>query len=190
MITFNARLTGGKFIMTDKIVFFIKAFCTLMVFAVYFMIIGCGTDAKPSFFINMVKDPSDVDLVSQCLTEAPADEGDSISINMNKQCLVDLSNGNQPTELTIQNIAANPALYFDKQVTFSAVVKNTRLRDDNPLTPYHIEVYTENSDSRFYIHNNAQRTLDFPLEQHEAYRFTCRIYEIKRHADWGTDSGN
>ena len=85
--------------------------------------LGCDTDIKPSAFIDMVNDPSDIDAVASCLSDEPAIDGDDIVLRADTQCLVDLSNNRTPDELTIETISRMPASYMDRQLTFSAAVK-------------------------------------------------------------------
>ena len=69
-----------------------KAFIGLCFCACLFCVVGCGTDANPSYFLDMLKAPEEASVVAECLTEPFIDEGETFSIRINKQCLVDLSN--------------------------------------------------------------------------------------------------
>ena len=150
--------------------------------------IGCGTDVKPTTFVDILRDPSDVDELSACLSEEPTIDDKTVKITLEKQCLVDFSTADQ-TDPTLApsfaEIVANPGIYMDKLLTFEAVVK--KIHDWGPR----VELYT-NTNIRFYIHTHGaplhrldEEGEEVPIEPNETYRFKCRIYELKRHADWG-----
>lgn len=145
--------------------------------------LGCDTDIRPSAFIDMVNDPSDIDALSSCLSAEPTIEGNDIVFRANTQCLVDLSNSRIPDELTIETISRTPVLYMDKQLTFSAAVKKITQWGDPPKINA-IELYTNNPDVRFTI-QTRDIDIGIPIEEHATYLWTVRIYEIGRHADRG-----
>ena len=149
--------------------------------------IGCGTDVKPTAFVDILRDPNDADELSACLSEEPTINDETVAITLNKQCLVDFSNQDQ-TDPTLApsfaEIVANPEAYMDKLLTFEAVMKKFHYDD--------VELYTNDPDIRFYIRTHGAQLYrldaegeEVPLEPNEAYRFKCRIYELKKHADWG-----
>ena len=154
-----------------------------------FASIGCGTDVKPTSFIDIVRDPSDIDTLSGCLSDEPTIDDKQITLTLEKQCLIDFSKQDQiDPSLTpsFAQIVANPEIYMDRLLIFEAVVK--KVHDYGPR----VELYTNDIDQRFYIntHGAALYRLDtegeeVPIEPNETYRFKCRIFELKRHVDWG-----
>jgi len=155
---------------------------------VVLLVVGCGTDVKPSAFVDVLRDPSDVDELSACLSEQPAIDGKTVKITLDKQCLVDFSTADH-TDPTLApsfaEIVANPEVYMDKLLTFEAVVKKLHHHHD-------VELYTNNYDLRFFIrtHGAPLYRLDdegeeVPIEPNETYRFKCRIYNFQKNADWG-----
>ena len=150
--------------------------------------VGCGTDVKPTAFVDILRDPSDVNELSACLSEEPTIDDETVAITLDKQCLVDFSNADQ-TDPTLApsfaEIIANPEVHMDKLLTFEAVIKKLHGHDV-------VEVYTNDPDLRFYIrshgvqlHRLDEEGEEVPLEPNENYRFRCRIYELKKHIDWG-----
>lgn len=148
---------------------------------------GCGTDVKTTSFINIVKDPGDIDTLAGCLSNEPEIEGENINITLNKQCLIDFSLQDKTDPnlaASFAEIVANVENHMDKLLTFEAVVKKVH-------APDRIELYT-NTNLRFHIyaHGAPIYRLDeegdqIPIQPNELYRFKCRIYEYKIHADWG-----
>ena len=74
---------------------------------------------------------------------------------------------------------------MDKLLTFEAIVKKLHHGND-------VELYTNDSDLRFYIRTHGAQLYrldaegeEVPIEPNEMYRFKCRIYELKKHVDWG-----
>ena len=157
--------------------------CLLM-----FTSIGCGTDVKPTTFVDILRDPSDADELSACLSEEPTINDKTVTITLDKQCLVDFSNQDQ-TDPTLApsfaEIVANPEAYMDKLLTFEAVVKKMHGSDN-------VELYTNDPDVRFFIYTHGAQLYrldaegeEVPLEPNEVYRFKCRIYELQKQADRG-----
>jgi len=151
-------------------------------------VVGCGTDMKPTTFVDILREPSDVDELSACLSEEPTIDDKTVAITLDKQCLVDFSN-QDPTDPALApsfaEIVANPEAYMDKLLTFEAVMKKFHWNDD-------VELYTNDPDIRFMVRTHGAQLYrldaegeEVPLEPNETYRFKCRIYELKRHADWG-----
>lgn len=150
--------------------------------------VGCGTDVKPTAFVDILRDPNDADELSACLSTDPTIDDKTITITLDKQCLVDFSNENQvdpSLALSFAEIIANPEIYMDKLLTFEAVVKKLHYGSN-------VELYTNNRDLRFFIrtHGAPLYRLDkegeeVPIQANEAYLFKCRLYEFKTHADWG-----
>ena len=165
-----------------KLLFSIPIACLI------FTLFGCGTDARPGYFIDMFRDAEDIDRLSECLSEMPVEDADTITVKADKQCLIDLSlrNTSDPNvDATFAQIIGNPEHYMDRLLTFEAVIKKLHGTD-------RVEVYTNDPDMRFYIgsHGAPLYRLDaegeeVPLEPNETYQFKCRIYEMKKHADWG-----
>lgn len=146
--------------------------------------IGCGTDTKPSTFVNIFRDTSDIDELAGCLTETPIDDGATITVRADKQCLIDFSNGDVSDELTFEKILINPSAYLAKEITFRAQVKKVQIyhHNDEPYTAW-LELYTNTASARFIISNPTRTLLE--VEANQTYDFTCRIFEVKRHVDRG-----
>ena len=150
--------------------------------------VGCGTDVKPTAFVDILRDPNDADELSVCLSEAPTINDETVAITLDKQCLVDFSNQDQtdPTlSPSFSEIVANPEIYMDKLLTFEAVIKKLHYHDT-------VELYTNDPDLRFFIrshgaqlHRLDEEGEEVPLEPNENYRFRCRIYELKKQVDRG-----
>ena len=150
--------------------------------------VGCGTDVKPTAFVDILRDPSDADELSACLSEEPAIDDKTVMVTLDKQCLVDFSNEDQVDPNlapSFAEIVANPEVYMDKLLTFEAVIKKLHGHDN-------LEVYTNDPDLRFYIRSHGAPLYrlgaegeEVPLEPNENYRFRCRIYELQKHADRG-----
>ena len=147
------------------------------------LFVGCGTDAKPNYFINMFKDSSDIDGLSECLTSVPEiDEDGNIIIKVSSECLTTLSNRKSiiaDTPAIFEEILKDPETYMDKLLVFEAVVKKIH-GSDNP------ELYTNKMNREFHIttHGAGIYWLDEndekqPVYPNQSYTFTCRIYEIK-----------
>ena len=151
------------------------------------MLIGCGTDTKPSYFTNILRSDADIDALAGCLTETPEIDGDTITVKSNIPCLSELSNGDtvDPNEiLSVSDILVKPEYYMDRLLTVDGVVKK--------LGHHDVELFTNGHKYRFKIttHGADLYTLDAdgeqtPLEVGELYRLRCRIYELKKHVDWG-----
>ena len=153
-----------------------------------FASIGCGTDVKPTAFIDMVRDPSDIDALSGCLSDEPTIDDKQITITLEKQCLIDFSEANQ-TDPTLApsfaEIVANPEIYMDKLLTFEAVVKKIHHHNN-------VELYTNDVDLRFYITTHGAPLYrintegeEVPIEPNETYLFKCRIYQFHKNVDHG-----
>ena len=157
--------------------------CLLMLIAV-----GCGTDVKPTTFVDIVRDHSDIDTLSGCLSSNPQVDEKTITLTLEKQCLIDFSKQDKTDPSlapSFAEIVANPEMYMDKLLTFEAVLKKIHHHNN-------VELYTNDLDLRFYIttHGAPLYRLDeegeeVPLQPNETYRFKCRIYEFKKHVDWG-----
>ena len=151
-------------------------------------IIGCGTDIKPSAFLDVVRDGNDIDSLSECISEEPKIDNKRITIALDKQCLVDFSQQDRTDPNlapSYAEILEEPEMYMDKLLTFEAVVKKIH-------NPHHIELYTNDLDLRFYIHTHGaplyrldKEGKQVQLDANQKYRFKIRIFELKRHADWG-----
>lgn len=163
-------------------------FWVLPIIFVFTTAVGCGTDVKPTAFIDILRDPNDVDELSTCLSEEPVIDDKTVKITLGKQCLVDFSKVDK-TDPTLApsfaEIVANPEMYMDKLLTFEAVVKKIS-------TTRNVELYTNDFDLRFFIHTHGaplyrldEEGEQVPLEPNEKYRFKCRIYELSKRADWG-----
>ena len=163
-----------------------------MRFMIYLFIIltvvGCGTDVKPTAFVDILRDPTDADALSACLSEEPTVNDETVAITLDKQCLVDFSN-QDPTDPSLApsfaEIVANPEAYMDKLLTFEAIPKKV---DPNR----NVELYTNDIDLRFYIHTHGAQLYrldeegeEIPIEPNEIYRFKCRIYNMYKNIDRG-----
>ena len=51
---------------------------------------GCGTDTKPTYFTNILKDPGEEDRLSECLAETSEIDGNILTVQSNIRCLVGL----------------------------------------------------------------------------------------------------
>ena len=152
------------------------------------ILVGCGTDTKPSYFTNILRSDADIDALAGCLTETPEIDGDTITVKSNIPCLTELSNGNtaDPNEiLTVADILVKPEFYIDRLLTIEGVVKKLH-HNESP------ELFTNSQQYRFHIttHGAELYTLNaddeqVPLEVGELYRFRCRIYELYKHVDRG-----
>ncbi len=149
---------------------------------------GCGTDVKPTSFIDIVRDPSDIDELAACLADEPEVTDKQVTLTLEKQCLIDFSKRDQTDPNlapSFAEIVANPEMYMDKLLTFEAVTKKVDISRN-------VELYTDDADLRFYINTHGaplyrldEEGEEVPILPNETYRFTCRIYEITRHANWG-----
>ena len=154
----------------------------------FLLIVGCGTDVKPSTFIGIVRDGSDIDDLSACLSDTPEVDDKQIKITLDKQCLIDFSQQDQTDPNlapSFAEIVRNPEIYMDRLLTFEAVLKKVH-------SLHHIELYTNDNDLRFYIHTHGaslyrldEEGEEVPLQPNETYRFKCRIFEFKKHVDHG-----
>ena len=50
------------------------------------IVVGCGTDVKPTAFMDILRDPGDIDSLSACLSEDPAIDDKTVNITLDKQC--------------------------------------------------------------------------------------------------------
>ena len=162
--------------------------CLFSCFTIILTVVGCGTDIKPTAFVDVLRDPGDIDELSACLSEEPTIDDKTVAITLDKQCLVDFSNQDQTDPSlapSFAEILANPEAYMDKLLTFEAVAKKI---DPNRK----VELYTNDIDLRFYIQTHGAQLYrldaegeEVPIEPNETYRFKCRIYQLRRHVDWG-----
>ncbi len=158
----------------------------LLLSVLYFT--GCGTDVKPTSFIDIIRDPSDIDELTACLANEPKVTDKQVMLTLEKQCLIDFSKRDQTAPNlapSFAEIVATPEMYMDKLLTFEAVLKKIHGND-------RVELYTNDPDLRFYIHSHGvplyrldEEGEEVPLEPNETYQFKCRIYEYKKHVDWG-----
>ncbi len=147
------------------------------------LFVGCGTDAKPNYFINMFKDSSDIDSLSECLTSFPEiDEDGNIIIKASSECLTTLSNRKliiADTPAIFGEILKDPESYMDKLLVFEAVVKTIHHNSDPELytnrknREFHI---TTRGAGIYWIDEDGEKS---PVYPNQRYIFTCRIYEIK-----------
>ena len=153
------------------------------------ILVGCGTDTKPSYFTSIIRSNTDIDALAACLTETPQVDGDTITIKSNIPCLTKLSNSDtvDPNKeiLSVSDILVNPEYYMDRLLTVDGVVKKFH-SGDSP------ELVTNDLQYRFIIstHGAELYTLNadgeqVPLEIGELYRFRCRIEELRKHVDYG-----
>lgn len=157
-------------------------------------IIGCGTDAKPTYFMNMFRDDGEINRLSECLVEPPQVDDKTITVISDKQCLVDLSN----TDTTDPNIEASfteilndPIIYLDRIVTFDALVKRVH------GSGHHFELYTNRRLMDFHIRSHGADVFiinakgeEIDLVKNQRYKFQVRIYEIgiNDNANWSINS--
>lgn len=166
----------------------IKLFLSVCVAVI---LVGCGTDTKPSYFTNIIRSDTDIDALAACLTETPEIDGDTVIVKSNIPCLTELSNENtiDPSDLnkilTVSDILRNPEAYMDRLLTVDGVVKKLQ-HNDSP------ELFTNDLRYRFEIDTQGAElyTLDadgeqVPLEVGELYRFRCRIRQLQKNVDWG-----
>ena len=145
------------------------------------ILIGCGTDVKPNYFICMFRDEGDIDRLSECLSEVPQVDETTITIKSDKQCLIDLSKidtSDPNADASFTEILNDPESYLDKILTFEAVIK--KKRND------WVELYTNKKSMTFEITARGAnlRRIDengkeVDIHTNEKYTFKCRIYEIK-----------
>lgn len=153
------------------------------------ILIGCGTDTKPSYFTNIIRSDVDVDGLAECLVETPVVDGDTLVVKSNIPCLTDLSNGGAADPdaiLSVQDILRDPELYMDKLITVEGFVKRLHGGEDRP------ELFTNDQRYRFHIHSEGAKVYiagddneKKPLVIGEKYRFRCRIYQLEINTDWG-----
>ena len=152
-------------------------------------VIGCGTDVKPTAFVDILKDRADADELSACLSELPAVSDEQITLKLDKQCLVDFSTPD-PIDPALSpsfaEIIANPEAHMDRLLTFEAVVKKLHYNSN-------VELYTNNPDIKFIIHTHGAELYrldaegeEIPIQPNETYRFKCRIYSIDKNIDQGS----
>ena len=161
---------------------------TIFALLITVFISGCGTDVKPNYFIDMFEDKDDIDRLSECLAETPEDAGDTITVTADKQCLIDLSKRDTTDpnmDVTFSEILQNPERYLGKIVEFEAVFEKYHYSRSN------IYLVTNDPDLTFRIHGHGKEIYmldaddeEVSLQPYNRYKFRCRIYEIKTHADW------
>ena len=161
----------------------IEIFC---LFVLILLSIGCGTDTKPTYFMNILKDESDVDRLSECLIETPVIDGDTITIKSNIPCLEEVSKYEVSDTPDFQDVINFPETYMDRLIIFEAVVKKLHGGEDYP------ELFTNDLNIKFFVrsHGADVRVLnadgdEVPLEVGEKYRFRCRIYHMEKNIDRG-----
>lgn len=157
------------------------AFISVLIILSLFLF-GCGTDVKPNYFLGMFRDDNDIDRLSECLTEMPQVDGDTLIIKSDIPCLTDISNrdtSDPNVDVTFSKILDNPEFYMDKIVNFVATVKKIHYSSN-------VELYTNRQDTSFLItsHGAQIHIIDEDGEEadvivNQEYRFKCRIYEIK-----------
>ena len=145
------------------------------------ILIGCGTDVSPNYFIGMFRDDGDIDRLSECLSEVPEVDDTTITIKSDKQCLIDLSNSDTSdpnVDASFTEILNDPETYMDRILNFEAIVK--KARND------WVELYTNRKSMRFEItaHGANLRRIDEDGKEvnilaNAKYSFKCRINEIK-----------
>ena len=150
--------------------------------ALTLFILGCGTDVKPNYFLGMFRDDNDIDRLSECLTELPQVEGDTLTIKTDIPCLTDISNRDTTdpnVDATFSDILDNPEFYLDRIVSFKATVRAIH-------HTYTVELYTNRPDSYFAIKSHGAAIIvenedgeEEDIEVNREYKFTCRIYEIE-----------
>lgn len=163
--------------------------CLFSCFTIILTVVGCGTDVKPTAFVDILRDPTDADELSACLSEDPVVGDATVQLTLDKQCLVDFSNQDQTDPSlapSFAEVVANPEAYMDKLLTFEAVAKRV---DPNR----NVELYTNDINLRFYIHTQGAQLYrldadgeEVPIEPNETYRFTCRIYNMHKNIDRGS----
>lgn len=163
---------------------FLITLATLLIF------VGCGTDAKPTYFMSMFRDDGDINRLSECLVEPPQVDDTTITVKSNKQCLVDLSNrdtSDPNVEASFTEILNDPIIYLDRIVTFTATIKNVRgnghdidLYTNKRLTDF--KIYSHGAD--VFILNEKGEEVD--LVKNQKYKFQVRIYQIRidDNANW------
>ena len=152
------------------------------------ILVGCGTDTKPSYFTNIIRSDADVDALVECLIETPEVDGDTVIVKSSIPCLSKLSNDGtvDPNEiLSVSDILRNPESYMDRLITVDGIVKKFHYQGSP-------ELFTNDLRYRFHIstHGAELYTLDaadeqVPLEIGELYRFRCRINQLDKHIDLG-----
>lgn len=155
---------------------------TIILFLISF-IAGCGTDVKPSAIIQILKDESEIDEISTCVSDEPEITDEQIILQLNKQCIIDYSNKDRTeTEInpTLPQIVANPERYMDKLLTFEAVIKKVHQHQ-------YVELYTNDSDKRFYVytHGASLYRLDsegeqVAIEPNQKYVLKVRVYHMEK----------
>ena len=153
------------------------------------ILVGCGTDTKPSYFTNIIRSDADVDALAECLIETPEVDGDTVIVKSSIPCLSKLSNGGtvDPNEiLSVSDILRNPESYMDRLITVDGVIKKIHGNNETP------ELFTNDLRYKFQIRSHGAEVYTLgsdgekvPLEIGELYRFRCRIYHLERNIDWG-----
>lgn len=153
-------------------------------------IIGCGTDAKPTYFMSMFRDDGDIDRLSECLVEPPQVDDKTITVISDKQCLVDLSNtdtSDPNIEASFTEILNDPIIYLDRIVTFTAIIKHVRGNGHD------IDLYTNRRLMDFKIYSHGadvfilnEKGEEIDLVKNQKYKFQVRIFEIRinDNANW------
>lgn len=141
---------------------------------------GCGTDVKPSYFLRMLKDPSDADRLIRCSEGRPiVNEDGTIVLTVNQQCLVDFTNREtieKLPETAFQQILENPEEYLDKLVMFRASIKENGI-----IT----SLYTDRQDREFLLNKVYKLYILDEAGEKQAllkfteYEFRCHIIEIR-----------
>ena len=150
------------------------------------ILVGCGTDVKPTYFLDMLRDDNDIDRLSECLLELPQVNENTLTIKTDISCLTDLSNRDTSDpyiDASFSEILDDPEFYLNKIVSFEATVKEVS------LIGYHsVELYTNRKDISFEItardsdadlHILDEEGEEQDLENGAKYKFTCWIYQIQ-----------
>ena len=166
--------------MKEKIIY--TTICSII--AVF--ISGCGTDVKPSSILQILKDESEIDDLSKCVSDEPEISDEQITLFLDKQCIIDYSNKDRTEPVvnpTFPQIVANAERYMDKLLTFQAVVKKIHHHSN-------VELYTNDPEKKFFIHSREAPLyrLDsdgnqIPIEPNQKYIFKIRIYQMEKNVD-------
>ena len=163
----------------------IKSFLSVCVAVI---LVGCGTDTKPSYFTNIIRSDTDIDALAACLTETPQVDGDTLVVKSNIPCLTELSNSDtvDPNKkiLSVSDILVDPEYYMDRLLTVDGVIK--KFHGDTP------ELVTNDLRYRFLINTHGAELYildadgeEVPLEIGELYRFRCRITQLNKNVNYG-----
>ena len=164
----------------------IKLFISVCVAVI---LVGCGTDTKPSYFTSIIRSDTDIDALAACLTETPQVDGDTLIVKSNIPCLTELSNSDtvDPNKeiLSVSDILVDPEYYMDRLLTVEGVIKQFHHND----TP---ELVTNDPLYRFLINTHGAELYildadgeEVPLEIGGLYRFRCRIKTLNKNVDYG-----